>query len=257
MTERSEFEAAGRTVSELDGRLLADVLLLADSALPVGAFSHSFGLEAVFSSGSFRQGGDELEALLAAWLESEWAGVDGAAFALAHTAASRGDLAALERVDRRVHAMRLPAEWRRGASQIGRQLLRLAVQLADRCDGTARDPAASTLRAFAARVEAGAAPGQHCAAAGAVYAARGVPLHPALTAFLTSTVQSLVAVAVRLVPLGQVEGQILVRRLVDRALPLARRAAAARSPCDLGGFGPYFEIEGMNHEILETRLFIS
>ena len=79
----------------------------------------------------------------------------------------------------------------------------------------------------------------------------------ALAAFAMSSVVSAVTVAVRLVPLGQVEGQALVRKLWARLVPAVERAASAQDVTALGGFAPVFEIEGMEHETLETRLFIS
>lgn len=242
---------------------LPHFLLLADSACPVGAFSHSWGLETLLARGA-----RGVETVLRLWLASEWAGVEAPAFAAAHRAAARGAAGQLLQLDRRADALRLPREWREGGRRVGRRLLVLARTLlqeegAGPGAGGAWPPrrgrATRALERLAAEAAAGSTPGQHPVAAGAVFAAFGVPLPWALTAFLGSSVQGLVAAAVRLAPLGQLEAQRLAARLLREGAPLAGWALEARDP-DLeraGGFAPVLEIAGMQHEALAARLFLS
>lgn len=89
----------------------------------------------------------------------------------------------------------------------------------------------------------------------------GVPLAPLLPLVLQAFVSNLVSAAVRFVPLGQTEGQQVLRAL----LPLCRqvadeaRAAAARcseTPLDAHGTACFrSDIAAMRHETLETRVF--
>ncbi|MCJ8143211.1 urease accessory protein UreF [Ancylobacter sp. A5.8] len=93
-------------------------------------------------------------------------------------------------------------------------------------------------------------------AVGAAAAAHGLPLGSTLTGFLTAVCANLVSAAVRLVPLGQADGNHVLasaaRSLSDVALaamdvPLAR----------LGGAALRSDIASMRHETQYTRLFLS
>lgn len=238
-----------RTESDLPYEQLASILVLSDSALPIGAFSHSFGMETLVAMERV-----EPEQLLGVWLSSEWVGVDGPAFVLAHRLTAAGSVGELLELDAFTHALRLPREWREAGGRIGRQLLALGQALGEELTM----PAAERLDPFAAEVRAGRSPGQHAVVAGALFAACGTPLRWAAATFLMSAIQSAVAVMVRLVPLGQVQGQRLIARLYrEHSAALVAEALSVRGLADLGSSAPYFEIAGMQHEVLQTRLFIS
>jgi urease accessory protein len=87
-------------------------------------------------------------------------------------------------------------------------------------------------------------------------AGHGVPLAPALAAFLHASAANLVSAGVRLVPLGQTDGQ---RTLA--ALEPAIHAAAARAITtgldDIGGGAFRADLASMRHETQYTRLFRS
>ena len=86
--------------------------------------------------------------------------------------------------------------------------------------------------------------------------AHSVPRDAALTAFLHSVAANLVSAGVRLVPLGQTDGQ---RAIADLAPVVAEVAArAADCPLDrLGSAAPMVDWTSMRHETQYTRLFRS
>jgi urease accessory protein len=105
-------------------------------------------------------------------------------------------------------------------------------------------------------VQASDAPGHHAVAlgmAGGVLAWTGVEV---ATVLLYSTTSLLIGAALRLLPMGQGDGQ----RVLWALHPVIERVAgeaARRRPADLWSFAPGLDIHGARHERLEARLFRS
>lgn len=91
-------------------------------------------------------------------------------------------------------------------------------------------------------------------AAGQACKLMGINQHQALMAYLQSYCSALVSVAVRLVPLGQTHGLIVLRNLSPVILSTAERAAKA-SLGDLGTCCITADIASMQHEVLQPRIF--
>lgn len=96
-------------------------------------------------------------------------------------------------------------------------------------------------------------------AAAALFASQGIPLRPALTAFLHGALANLVSAAQRLVPLGQTDGQLVLRALRAPVFSLAQRACALSGDGDpfdaMAGATLVAELGCMAHETQYTRLF--
>jgi urease accessory protein len=142
--------------------------------------------------------------------------------------------------------MKVVKEFREGSRQMGRQTLRVAAALV----GERR------LAAYLDEVNARRAPGHHAVAFGMVAGALGWEPEAAATAFLYSTTALLVGAALRLLPMGQLEGQAVLWRL-HPVIGRVAREAAERPPADLWSFTPGLDIQGMLHERLDARLFRS
>lgn len=93
-------------------------------------------------------------------------------------------------------------------------------------------------------------------AVGAAARAVGLPLQVTLLAYLHGFAGNLTSAAIRLVPLGQTEGQAALAALAPLCARLAE-AAQTLTPDDLGGFCPLADIASMKHETQYTRLFQS
>jgi urease accessory protein len=226
-----------------------DLLLLSDSALPTGSFSHSNGLETFIARGE-----EDLQGLLGTFVSESLAKVDGPAFVLAYRAFDAGDFDELLELDRSVHAMKLPREWREAGAQTGRRLLAVGDTLCEVNPELAPPPLWSEYREM---VRNGETPGQYPVAAGVLYCLLGIRLPDAALAYAIAAVKNLVGALIRLVPLGQTEGlklQYNMNGLVKQIVPAMLKVQSAE---ELGGFSPSLEMAGMAHEKLYTRLFIS
>jgi urease accessory protein len=78
----------------------------------------------------------------------------------------------------------------------------------------------------------------------------------AAAAYLHSTTVMLVGAGLRLIALGQLDGQRVVAAMRPRIVRLAAAAAAA-TPADMWSFNPGLELAGIRHATLDARLFRS
>jgi len=93
-------------------------------------------------------------------------------------------------------------------------------------------------------------------AVGAAAAGHGVAVEPALAAFLQAIAGNLVSAALRLVRLGQTDGQRVLAGLEPVIADCAQRALACPLE-EIGGAAFRADLAGMHHETQYTRLFRS
>lgn len=215
---------------------LLALLQMSDSALPVGGYSQSWGMETWVQNGTLKTSAD-VEFALRALLVNSMAPLEGASCALAHGFACHRNLGEFENLNLRLTAMKLSKEPLAASIAMGERLKRLALNAGwvNECfEGNAH----------------------HSAAFGWISARLGVDVGDAVAAYLLNTITSLVSSCVRMVPLGHTDGQRIVTRLrseIPRLLP----TCLAASLDDLGSFAPLNEWACHEHEQLYSRLFQS
>lgn len=214
-------------------------------SFPVGAFTYSHGLEWAVEAGTIRDG-----ATMTRWIEGVLtfgAGrTDADLFRMAHEAVSAGDAAAFDRAAELADALRGTAELALESVNQGRAFLR-TVETAWPHPELAR---------WTGRFAALDRPPAYAVAVAALCAVHGLPLRPALTAFLHALSANLVSAAVRLVPLGQTDGQVAQARLAPVVAECVT-AALDRPVEDLGAAALGVDLASMFHETQYTRLFRS
>jgi urease accessory protein len=224
---------------------LLAVLQFADGLFPAGGFAHSFGLETYAQDGVVRDRAG-LEAFVAAHLDGSAGPADAVAAAAAVRLAAGGDVAGWVALDERLDAMKVVPELRAASRQMGRQTLRVATAVG----------ADALLADLARAVDDGLAPGHHASVFGAALGRAGVEPTAAAAAYLYSTAALLVGAGLRLIALGQVDGQRVLAAMRPRIVRLAAAAAAA-TPDDMWAFNPGLELAGLRHATLDARLFRS
>lgn len=221
------------------------LLQFADGLFPTGGFAHSFGLETYAQEGRVRDRAG-LEEFVRAHLEGSAGPCDAVAVAHATGLAAAGDIAGLVALDERLEAMKCVPEFRAASRQMGRQTLRVAAGLGDD----------AVLGELARLVEEGLAPGHHAVAFGGTLGRSGADAERAAAAYLYSTVALLVGAGLRLIALGQLDGQRVLAALRPLVARLAA-VAATRSVDDMWSFNPGLELAGLRHAALDMRLFRS
>jgi urease accessory protein len=87
-------------------------------------------------------------------------------------------------------------------------------------------------------------------------ARQGIPAGLALPSFLQSYIANLVTAGVRLIPLGQTDGQLAIAELEEAVLAASAQAKKATID-DLGSAAFMVDLASMTHETQYTRLFRS
>ena len=224
----------------LDQSALYRLMTWLSPAYPTGAFSYSHGIEYAVEAGLV----GECRSLVA-WVGhilAEGAGrVDAILFRAAYAAAD--DAPALDDIAELAACFRGSAETSLESAQQGAAFLAT----------TRRAWPDARLEAFAARR------GDAVVAlpiAVALACAGRVPLEPALAAYLQAMGANLISAGVRLIPLGQSDGQRAVAALEP---VVARAVAAARTASleEIGSAAMLVDWTSMRHETQYTRLFRS
>ncbi len=221
------------------------LLQFADGLFPAGAYAHSFGLETLVQYGEVKDAAG-VEAYLRAYLEGSAGPMDAVAALCAQRAAASEDLAACLALDETLDAMKAARELREASRQMGRQTLRVAMNLSDQ----------ALLAEFSRAVTKELTPGHHSVTFGMIGGVMRWDAREAACAYLYSASAALVGAALRLLPLGQLAGQ----RILWNARPLIAKLAEDAQQMnqdDMSSFAPALEIAGMRHEFLEARLFRS
>jgi urease accessory protein len=93
-------------------------------------------------------------------------------------------------------------------------------------------------------------------AVGVAAAGHGIALEPALLGFLHAVTANLISAGLRLIPLGQSDGQRVLAALEGVVAATARRALTA-SLDDIGSATVRADLASLHHETQYTRLFRS
>ena len=211
-------------------------------SFPTGAFSYSHGLETAVETGLVRD-----RATLTAWLDTvvtQGSGfLDAVLFAAAHRAAMDWDEPALRDIAELSAAHQATAEIARESVTQGAAFL-----------ATVR--AVWPARALDRLVEVWDGKVTLPVAAAAACASAGVPAAPAQIAYLHAFAANLVSAGVRVIPLGQTDGQAALAALEG---PITTTAAAAiDTPLTaLATATPLVDWASASHETQQVRLFRS
>jgi urease accessory protein len=210
------------------------LLQLNDATFPIGSYSLSWGLETFVQQG-FVHDAESACAYIGSELRGSFIFSELLPARLAWEYAS--DSGKLSRLDELYGASRSPLELREGSRKLASRFLKTTAGWT-RC----------TPCAYSAQY--------YPVAYGSFCGANGIGEHDALAGFLYSQTSARITTAVKLVPLSQTDGQIILNNSISEFPDLVHQALSF-SEDDICRSCPGTDIRAMQHETLYTRLYMS
>jgi urease accessory protein len=216
-------------------------LQISDSFLPVGGFAYSDGLETAAAANLVRD-----PASLGAWmdhfLENVFVPCEVLSLVKCMKALRAEDRDVLRRIDEELTAIRPSSEVRASSIGVGKRLLSLYGSI---CGDK-----------HLADYESLLPHGNAAAAYAVVFFHCGVEEREAILAYGYNRMAGIVSAGLRLISIGQQQGQELLSRATDR-LPAAAERILQTADEPLRSFSPALDIQQMNHQYVYSRLFRS
>jgi urease accessory protein len=216
-----------------------------DSAFPIGAYTHSFGMETYIQAQKIT----DKESLLNfchTYLFSNLVFGDGLFVKEAYKLTNEHEFDELVRLDQLCHAIKIASESRQGSIKMGKQFIETVSPLTN----------SEMIAQWRQMIKTKKINGHYAVTYGMYAAHCGFELVDVLAAFLYSSTSSLVHNAVRSIPLGQSAGVQAIYSLLEPIYEAAEQVKT-KTIDDLSNSSVGIELASMEHERLHSRLFIS
>lgn len=224
---------------------LIEILHITDPTLPIGGFSHSNGLE-TYVQQKLVNNMSSTQEFVESMLRNNYKFNDGLAVKLAYDFTLENNLDQILKLDNESNALKAPREVREGSQKLGMRLIKIYEQLLD-------DPFLNTINDLILEKKMH---GHYAVIYGIITALLKLDKEKATCAFLYNAAVGIITNAVKLVPLGQTDGQQIiynVQPLIENlTLEIMELERDLHGVCNAA-----LDIKCMQHEHLYSRLYMS
>lgn len=224
-----------------------EVFQICDSTFPIGTFNHSFGMENYLRTNVIKKA-PEFRVWLENYYRSQFRFGEGLLVKLCYEAMDAQDFEKLLTYDDKITKSTLALETRNGAKLIAHQMIILIQKIYGH--------KVPHLDEYAKAIEDEKAYGNPAIVFSIFAHYKEIPFMDAFLMYGYSVASTLVLNAVRSVPLGQREGQVILNDLIKLLKSLYKQVLKL-DVSYLGANAPGLEMAQINHETQESRLFMS
>ena len=221
------------------------IMQICDSNFPIGSFNHSYGMETYLRDNRIKDT-ESFRGWIRAFFRNQFIYSDGFSIKLLYEYLDKKSEKKILELDRKITVQSMAFETRNGNKMVAKRMLNLFLDLYD----------SKILEIYLEKINKKEAFGHPAIVFGMLMYELKVNLIDAIQYYMYSTASTLIQNAVRTIPLGQKDGQILLKESSESFLELSEIIQTLDEDM-FGANVPGIELAQIQHETLLFRLFMS